>query len=155
MLGSWTSVPWVLKARNEGSEIIFQSLVTQSHMWGLKLSRYTWKRNKARNPASVMFSCFVNQRCSTHSLKQFSFKFIFCKKIFAVSAWVKLLLSSVRLFVTPMDCSPSGLSVHGILQARILEWVAVSSSRTSSKPQGSNPHLLCLLHWQDLKFVYN
>ena len=155
LLGSWTSVPWVLKARNEGSEIIFQSLVTQSHMWGLKLSRYTWKRNKARNPASVVFSCFVNQRCSTHSLKQFSFKFISCKKIFAVSAWVKLLLSSVRLFVTPMDCSPSGLSVHGILQARILEWVAVSSSRTSSKPQGSNPHLLCLLHWQDLKFVYN
>ena len=28
-----------------------------------------------------------------------------------------------------MDCSPSGSSVHGILQARILEWVAISSSR--------------------------
>ena len=27
----------------------------------------------------------------------------------------------------PMDCSPSGSSVHGILQARILEWVAISS----------------------------
>ena len=26
----------------------------------------------------------------------------------------------------PMDCSPSGSSVHGIFQARILEWVAVS-----------------------------
>ena len=29
----------------------------------------------------------------------------------------------------PMDCSPPGSSVHGILQARILEWVAVSFSR--------------------------
>ena len=29
----------------------------------------------------------------------------------------------------PMDCSPPGSSVHGILQARILEWVAMSSSR--------------------------
>ena len=29
----------------------------------------------------------------------------------------------------PMDCSPSGSSVHEILQARILEWVAISSSR--------------------------
>ena len=29
----------------------------------------------------------------------------------------------------PMDCSPPGFSVHGILQARILEWVAMPSSR--------------------------
>ena len=28
----------------------------------------------------------------------------------------------------PMDCSPPGSSVHGILQARVLEWVAISSS---------------------------
>ena len=31
----------------------------------------------------------------------------------------------------PMDCSPPGSSVHGVLQARILEWVAISSSRGS------------------------
>ena len=35
----------------------------------------------------------------------------------------------------PMDCSLPGSSVHGILQARILEWVAVSSSRGSSQPR--------------------
>ena len=35
----------------------------------------------------------------------------------------------------PMDCSPTGSSVHGILQARILEWVAMSSSRGSSWPR--------------------
>ena len=34
-----------------------------------------------------------------------------------------------------MDCSPPGSSVHGILQARILEWVAMPSSRGSSKPR--------------------
>ena len=43
--------------------------------------------------------------------------------------------SSVRLFVTPMDCSPLGSSVHGVLQARILEWVAISFSRGSSQPR--------------------
>ena len=44
-------------------------------------------------------------------------------------------------------------TVHGILQARILEWVAISSSRGSSQPRGSNPPLLhrrqilyCLSH---------
>ena len=35
----------------------------------------------------------------------------------------------------PHDCSPPGSSVHGILQARILEWVAMSSSRESSQPR--------------------
>ena len=35
----------------------------------------------------------------------------------------------------PVDCSPPGSSVHGILQARILEWVAISFSRGSSQPR--------------------
>ena len=35
----------------------------------------------------------------------------------------------------PMDCSPPGSSVHGILQARILEWVTISYSRGSSWPR--------------------
>ena len=34
-----------------------------------------------------------------------------------------------------MDCSPSGSSFHGILQARSLEWVAISVSRGSSRPR--------------------
>ena len=34
----------------------------------------------------------------------------------------------------PVDCSPPGSSVHGILQARILEWVAISFSRGTSQP---------------------
>ena len=36
----------------------------------------------------------------------------------------------------PMDCSPPGSSVHGIFQARTLEWLAISSSRGSSQPRG-------------------
>ena len=41
--------------------------------------------------------------------------------------------SQVRL-CDPMDCSPPGSSVHGILQARILEWVAMPSSRDLPNP---------------------
>ena len=41
----------------------------------------------------------------------------------------------------PVDCSPPGSSVHGILQARILEWVAISFSRGSSQTRGCNPGL--------------
>ena len=43
-----------------------------------------------------------------------------------------LLFSCDRLFCDPMDCSPPGSSVYGIFQARILEWVAISSSTGSS-----------------------
>ena len=35
----------------------------------------------------------------------------------------------------PVDCSPPGSSVHGVLQARILEWVAIPFSRGSSQPR--------------------
>ena len=35
----------------------------------------------------------------------------------------------------PKDCSPPGFSLHGISQARILEWVAVPSSRGSFRPR--------------------
>ena len=35
----------------------------------------------------------------------------------------------------PMDCSQPGSSIHGIFQARILEWVATSFSRVSSQPR--------------------
>ena len=35
----------------------------------------------------------------------------------------------------PLDCSPPGSSVHGILQARILEWVTIFFSRGSSGPR--------------------
>ena len=35
----------------------------------------------------------------------------------------------------PMDCSLPGSSVHGILQAKILEWTAMPSSRGSSRPR--------------------
>ena len=43
-------------------------------------------------------------------------------------------LSRVRLFCDPMDCSPPGCSVHGISQARILEWVAFSGNLGSRRP---------------------
>ena len=36
-------------------------------------------------------------------------------------------------FFDPMDCSLPGSSVHGIFQARILEWLAISSSRRSPR----------------------
>ena len=47
--------------------------------------------------------------------------------------WAQL-LSRVQLFCNPTNCSPPGSSAHGIFQARILEWVAMSSSGGSPWP---------------------
>ena len=43
--------------------------------------------------------------------------------------------SVVSILCGPLDYSPPGSSVHGIFQARILEWIAISSSRGSSQPR--------------------
>ena len=48
--------------------------------------------------------------------------------------YVKLFQSCLTL-CNPMDCSPLGSSVHGILQERILEWVAIPCSKGSSQPR--------------------
>ena len=46
----------------------------------------------------------------------------------------------------PMDCSPPDSSVHGISQARILDWVAISYSRGSSQPRDWT-HVSCIGRW--------
>ena len=60
-------------------------------------------------------------------------------------------LSHVRGFCNPIDRSPPSSFGHGVSQARILEWVAISSSRGSSPPRDWT-HISCigrqvLYHW--------
>ena len=59
-------------------------------------------------------------------------------KVFCASSLNTMLVLVTQLYPTlcdPIDCSSSGSTVHGILQARILEWVAMPSSRGSSDPE--------------------
>ena len=62
--------------------------------------------------------------------------------------WAKL-LQMCPIFATPWNCSPPDSSVHGILQARILEWVAVSFSRGSSWPRDQTcvSYVSCTGRW--------
>ena len=48
-----------------------------------------------------------------------------------------------------MECNPLGSSVHGISQARILEWVAISSSKGSSQPRDETQvsSIYCIGKW--------
>ena len=61
---------------------------------------------------------------------------------------VKVLVAqSCPTLCDPMDCNPPGFSVHGHLQARILEWVAIPFSRGSSWPGN-----LGLLHCRQILY---
>ena len=59
--------------------------------------------------------------------------------------WAKLIQFYLTL-CDPIDYRPPGSSVHGILQARIVEWVSMPSSRGLTN-SGINLCLLHLLHW--------
>ena len=64
-----------------------------------------------------------------------------------VSVLQAQLLQACLTLCNPIDCSPLGSSVCGILQAGLLEWVAIPSSRGSSQPRDQT-HVSWLLHWQ-------
>ena len=71
-------------------------------------------------------------------------KLVFIRQNFRSLYYLKMYehVCSVASDCDPMDCNPPGSSVHGIFQARILEWVAIPFSRGSSLTQGSNLGLL-------------
>ena len=62
------------------------------------------------------------------------------------------LLHSCPTLCNPMECSLPGSFVHGISQARRLEWVAISSSRGIFPTQESSPRLLWLLHCRQILY---
>ena len=62
--------------------------------------------------------------------------------------YIVLVAQSCPTLCNSMDCSLPGSSVHGILQARILEWVAVPFSRGSSETRYQTRSVLHLLHWR-------
>ena len=84
-------------------------------------------------------SCFKNFSWNSNTVICFKFKFSSQKQkvllLFTVSQ--RVCAKSVQLCPTLCDSElqPPGSSVHGILQARILEWVAISSSRESPQPR--------------------
>ena len=55
--------------------------------------------------------------------------------LLTVCVWTMLVTQSCPTLCDPTNCSPPGFSVHGILQARILEWIAIPFSRGTSKPR--------------------
>ena len=112
--------------------LIFQALPVYSECYFISpFSKFLfWNISNEHNYHNGVSSCWY---CSTFAL------FIFL--------WYKhaavCVLSRVWLLCDPIDCSLPGLSVHGISQARIVEWAAISYSRGFSPPRDLT-HLSCV-----------
>ena len=68
-------------------------------------------------------------------LKTYLCPYLYCRLLMGfrkITKIIVLVAQSCLTLCNPMDCNPPGSSVHGILQARIVEWVAKASSRESS-----------------------
>ena len=98
-----------------------------AHHWAKANSQCTWNKGWQSFPIKdqmVYFISFAGHACV-------------CAK-------------SLQLCLTlcdPMDCNPPGCSVHGILQTRILEWLAMLSLGILPN-RGSNPSFIPFPHWQ-------
>ena len=95
-----------------------------------KLSAFRWCTSRPPNSAAASpCGCFEHLNWN-----------VWCVK--STCLYAKSLQSCPTL-CHPMDCSPPGSSLHGVFQARILEWVAMASSRGSSRPR-DRTHVSCV-----------
>ena len=106
-----------------------------------------WSKNKEallKRNEGVLFAAMLNWKqvsLSGDTLKlgeEIRAKDVDCKVISIkeiVEAELCLVIQSCLTLCNPMVCSPPSSSVHWILQARILQWVAIPSSKGSSQPR--------------------
>ena len=110
----------------------------------LSVSPINGHSNQLFSPASCIASCFYQRPQSSRrenlqhpapqylGLPSYS-QLLALKNWLALPAVVVVVAQARPALCDPMDCSPPGSSVHGILPARILKWVAMPFSRGSSQ----------------------
>ena len=95
---------------------------------------------------AFLMSCFEKACCKFPYL--YSPDLSCTLSVFLTCVCAKL-LQFCPTFSDPMDHKPSGSSIHGILQARILEWVIMPSARRFSQPRSQSriPYVSCIGSW--------
>ena len=119
----------------------------QESLWGSRTQNFDRRIAIVWAPGcmdSTYIKVHVRSYRSLSSVIDDTLLFIFCMHMCLVA-------KSCPTLCNPMDFNPPGSSVHGIFQARILEWVVISSSRESSQP-GDQTCISCtgrqiLYHW--------
>ena len=82
----------------------------------------------------LFFSIRISFKKKKHSFIDFWLFWVFVA-VLELSLKLSEITQSCPTLCDPMDCSLPGSSIHGIFQARVLEWAAISFSRVSSHPR--------------------
>ena len=125
--------------------LVLEDLVGLHRAIQLQLLQHYWSGHRLRLPWYWMVCLGNEQRSFCHfwDCIQVLHLGLFCWLWFFLSDSCPRHAKTLQLcsiLWNPMDCSLPGASVHGILQARILEWVAMPSSRGSSRPTDRTLH---------------
>ena len=124
---------WVAISFSRGSSWS-KNQAQASCITGRFLTFWATKNTQSRNRRCFHFVLLLQQITTNFWLKQCTFiVLVSWSQKSDACGMLMIVLSCVRLVYNPEDCSPPGSSVHGIFQARILEWVAISFSRISSQ----------------------
>ena len=136
----------------------FQSFIEPIFAWNIPLVSLVFLERSLVFPI-LLFSSIVKLRRLCYLSLLFYLFYWTSKSLKTVIAKIKLKdtcsleknydkpsvkVSVTQLFLTlwdAMDCRPPGSSVHANLQARTLQWVAISFSRGSSWPRNRTPHI--------------
>ena len=115
---------------------------------GLQLQTLVGQQLISEHHQKIIFSLFCLEKLRFSYCRNPLVRAISQALVAPFRLWCMRAKSLQSCLCNTMDCSPPGSSVHGILQARIPEWVAVPSSRKSSQPRDGTHFSLCLMHWQ-------
>ena len=99
-----------------------------SHYNFFRINHKQQSQTKSETKKLFAKSSFSNITTNKTSLLRIYFHLLI-QSLFLHCSKVKVLAQSCLILCEPMDCSPPGSSIHGILQARILEQVAISFSK--------------------------
>ena len=103
----------------------------------LCLSHAAWA---AQFNSSILLVSWRQHRPRTMGISRLE---VSCRITVCVCVCVCVYAQSHPTLCNAMDCSPPVSSVHGILQAKVLEWVAISCSKGSSQPRDKT-HVSCI-----------
>ena len=119
--------PSHLRHRAWGLEQELKDRAASGSSWTCRADRQVWEFRPFPSAAPEQQGARTGREAGQHLLRSFKIQLIFLVHVLCAQLCPTL--------CDPTDCSPPGSPVRGILQARILEWVATSFSRGSSRPR--------------------
>ena len=107
-------------------------------LWPLLTGWFCWTRSREAGKCKSRVQSYSPQMCGSGLVMYEGLRGPLPNTITRALCSVTVVVSDCIDCCNPIDCSPPGSSVHGILQTRIVEWIAMPFSKGSSQPRGQD-----------------